>query len=74
MIRLIEFVKEGFETFIGIITGFAGVVASLITVLVKCVSFFGTIINHIPLTFKFALGVLVIVCVLYKILGREGQD
>lgn len=74
MLRLIEFFKEAFDTVIGIVTGFAGVIASLITVLVKCVSFFGTIINHIPLTFRIALGVLVIVCVLYKILGREGQD
>lgn len=74
MIRVVEFLKDGFDTIFNIIRGFGGVIYSLITVLVKCVSFMGTVANHLPLVVKIAVGVLVIVCVLYKILGREGQD
>lgn len=74
MIRLIEFFKSTFDTFFDIIRGFAGVISSLITVLVKCVSFMGSVISHLPVYFTAPLAALVIVAVLYKILGREGQD
>lgn len=74
MIRVVEFLKDGFDTFFNIIRGFGGVIYSLITVLVKCVAFMGTVIGHLPLYISIPVGVLVIVCVLYKILGREGQD
>lgn len=74
MIRLLEFIKSTFDTFFDIIRGFGGVIYSLINVLVKCVSFLGTVFVHLPPLVYAALTVLVIVCVLYKILGREGQD
>lgn len=74
MIRLLEFFKSTFDTFFEIIRGFGGVIYSLINVLVKCVSFLGSVFGHLPAIFYAALSVLVIVCVLYKILGREGQD
>ena len=74
MIRVVEFLKEGFDTFFEIIRGIGGVIYSLISVLVKCVQFMGTVIAHLPVLFTVSVGVLVIVCVLYKILGREGQD
>ena len=74
MLKLIEFFKDGIETIFNIIRGFAGVVVSLISVLGKCFSFMGTIIGHLPPLFTFSVTTLVIVCILYKILGREGQD
>jgi hypothetical protein len=74
MIRVVEFLKNGFDTFFDIIRGIGSVLYSLITVLGKCVSFMGTVIGHLPLYVSVPVGFLVIVCVLYKILGREGQD
>lgn len=74
MIRLIEFIKDAFDTIFDIVRGFAGVVSSLIGVLVKCVTFMTSVISHLPVYFTAPLLALVIVAVLYKILGREGQD
>ncbi len=74
MIRLLEFIKNTFDTFFHIIRSFAGVIVSLIRILGKCVSFMGTIIGHLPPLFTAAVLALVIVCVLYKILGRETQS
>lgn len=74
MIRLLEFIKSAFDTAFEIIRGFGGVIASLLTILGKCVSFMVTVFGHLPVLFSATLAVLVIVCVLYKILGREGQD
>lgn len=74
MIRLLEFIKSAFDTAFEVLRGFGGVISSLIGVLGKCVSFLGAIFSNLPAVFYGALTVLVIVCVLYKILGREGQD
>lgn len=74
MLRVVEFLKDGFDTFFEIIRGFGGVVYSLIHVLVKCVQFIVAVVQNMPVVISGAVGVLVIVCVLYKILGREGQD
>lgn len=74
MIRLIEFFKSTFDTVFDIVRGFGGVIVALISVLGKCVTFLGSIFGHLPGVIYAALTVLVIVCVLYKILGREGQD
>ena len=74
MLKLIQFFKTAFETIFEVINSLGGVIVALITVLRKCVLFMGTIITHLPAVFTVSVTVLVIVCVLYKILGREGQD
>lgn len=74
MIRVVEFLKDGFDTFFNIIRGIGGVIYSLISVLVKCVQFMVAVVENMPVVISGTVAVLVIVCVLYKILGREGQD
>lgn len=47
---------------------------NLILILASCVVFLGKIIGALPTFLVVAAGALIIVSVLYKILGREGQD
>jgi len=74
VLDIITNIKSFFETVFDIVRGFAGVFVNLITILGKCVQFMGTVFAHLPVYFTVPLGILVIVAVLYKILGREGQD
>lgn len=74
MTSLINNIVSFFGTVWGTISGFARVFVNLISILGKCVSFMGAVIGHLPVYFTVPMGILVIVAVLYKILGREGQD
>lgn len=74
MLKLIQFFKTAFETIFEVINSLGGVIVALITVIRKCVLFLGSIIQHLPAALTFSVTALVVVCVLYKILGREGQD
>lgn len=67
------------------ITGFFGFIVDmfaalfdllyeLVMVLVAAVVFVGLVVAAMPLMFTIPVGVLIVVCVLYKILGREAQS
>lgn len=47
---------------------------TFIQILVSCVLFLGNIIGALPTFITVAALALIVVAVLYKVLGREGQD
>lgn len=61
-----------FFLFIGNIIKFVfDLIVSLISILIGAVEFIGGVVSSLPLVFTASITVLVIVCVLYKVLGRE---
>lgn len=74
MLQIISSITAFFTTIFDIIRGFGAVIANLIVIIGKAVHFFTAVIGHLPLYFTVPLAALVVVSVLYKILGREGQD
>lgn len=74
MLDIISSIKEFFGTIFDVVRGFALVFVNLLSIVQKAGNFIVTVIGHLPVYFTIPLGVLVIVAILYKILGREGQD
>ena len=73
--KIIYWYVKDFFVFIGnCITLLFDVFVSIMTVLGKCVQFLVSVIASLPTFVTVAAGALVVVCVLYKILGRESQD
>lgn len=48
-------------------------IGSLIDMLVKCITFIGSVISSMPVFLTVSAAALIVVCVLYKILGREAS-
>ena len=49
-------------------------IGSLIDMLIKSVTFLVSVIGSLPLFLTVSAGALIVVCVLYKILGRESSS
>lgn len=49
-------------------------IGALIDMLVKAVSFLVSLIGSLPVFLTVSAGALIVVCVLYKILGRESSS
>ncbi len=63
-----------FFLFIGsIITFVFKLIWELIQVLIGAVEFFGSLVASLPLVITASIVALVIICVLYKVLGREAS-
>lgn len=63
-----------FFIFVGTIIKFVfQLLWELIQVLIGAVEFFGSLVASLPLVLTASIIVLVIVCVLYKVLGRESS-
>lgn len=73
--KIIFWYVKDFFIFIGqCITLLFDVLVSVINILVACVKFLVNIISSLPTFAIVAASALVIVCVLYKILGREASS
>ena len=73
--KIIFWYVKDFFIFIGqCITLLFDVLVSIINILVACVKFLVNIISSLPTFAIVAASALVIVCVLYKILGREASS
>lgn len=69
---IVYYYIRDFFVFIGqIIVGVFQLLWSLIQVLIKCVTFLGSLVEHIPLVLSVPFGAIIVIAVLYKILGRE---
>lgn len=74
MLKLIQIIKDFFADVAGIIRNIGNILGALGTLLVKCVTFMTTVFSHLPVVFTITVGVLVLVCVLYKIIGHEASS
>lgn len=64
-----------FFVFLGrIIIFVVSLIWSVIEILISAVAFLGDVVASLPLWLSVPAGVLIVVCVLYKILGRENQS
>lgn len=73
--KIIFWYVKDFFVFIGqCITLLFDVLVSVINILVACVKFLVSIISALPTFAIVAASALIIVCVLYKILGREASS
>ncbi len=73
MTKGLEYIGDFFQWFIDLFKSIGGVFTSLISVLGDCVDYLKDILSILPGWMYAVLVVLIIVCVLYKVLGREGN-
>lgn len=71
---IIDWITGFFGFIVDMFAALFDLIAELIMVLVSCVAFIGKIVTALPLIFTIPVGILIVVCVLYKILGRETQS
>lgn len=74
MILIWWFLSDYYVFVFDIISSVVGWLVSVIGLLTSCVTFLGGLFNALPVIFRVSLVGLVAVSVIYKILGREGQD
>lgn len=74
MTKIIEYIQGFFQWFIDLFKTLGGVVTSLIRILGICVDYLKNILSVLPGWAYAIVVVLIIVCVLYKVLGREGNS
>ena len=73
--KIIYWYVKDFFVFIGnCIALLFDVLVSIMSVLGKCVQFLVSVIASLPTFMTVAAGALIVVCVLYKVLGRETQS
>ncbi len=73
MIKIIETVSDFFQWFIDIFKTIGKMFTSLFNILGICIDYLKDVLSILPGWMYVILVVLIIVCVVYKILGREGN-
>lgn len=74
MTKGLEYLGDFFQWFIDLFKSIGGIITSVVSVLGTCVDYLGEILSILPGWMYAILIVLVVVCVLYKVLGREGNS
>ncbi len=73
MTKALEYIGDFFQWFIDLFKTFGGIITTLISILGSCVDYLKNVLSILPGWMYAVVVVLVIVCVLYKVLGREGN-
>ena len=71
---IIDWITGFFGFIVDMLAALFDLLYELVMVLVAAVVFVGRVVAAMPLMFTIPVGVLIVVCVLYKILGRENQS
>lgn len=74
MTKGLEYIGDFFQWFIDLFKSIGGILTSVVSILGDCVEYLTDILSILPGWMYAILIVLVIVCVLYKVLGREGNS
>lgn len=74
MLLIFYFIRDFFAFVFEILSSVVGWFVSIISLLGSCIGFLGSLFLALPVLFKVSLIGLVAVSVIYKVLGREGQD
>lgn len=74
MLLIFYFIRDFFAFVFEILSSVVGWFVSIITLIGSCIGFLGSLFLALPVLFKVSLIGLVAVSVIYKVLGREGQD
>lgn len=73
MNKVLEYVGDFFQWFIYLFKTLGGIVTSVVSILGTCVDYIKNVLSILPGWMYAVVVVLVILCVLYKVLGREGN-
>lgn len=74
MVIVFYYVRDFFLFIGGILVFVFDLIMSIVDLLVACASFLGNLLLSLPTVVQVGGSALIIVCVLYKILGRESQS
>lgn len=74
MVLIWWYISDFFAFVFDLLSSVIGWIVSVIGLIGSCVVFLGSLINSLPTAFKISLIGLVAIAVIYKLLGREGQD
>ena len=73
MIKIIQQITDFFGWIISLVKTLGQVIVRFISVLGQCVGYLQDVLSILPSWIYVILVVLIVVCVLYKVLGREGN-
>ncbi len=73
MLKGLEYIQSFFQWFIDLFKTLGQMITTLISILGTCVDYLKDVLGILPPWMYVVLVVLIIVCVVYKVLGREGN-
>lgn len=73
MLKGLEYIQSFFQWFIDLFKTLGQMITTLISILGTCVDYLKDVLGILPSWMYVVLVVLIIVCVVYKVLGREGN-
>ena len=74
MTKIIEYIQNFFQFILDFFRSIGNLLSSLVRILGLCVNYLRNVLSILPTWIYVIVAVLIIVCVLYKILGREGNS
>lgn len=74
MIKIIETITNFFQWVVDIFKTIGSMIVTLVNILGKCLDYLKSILEILPGWMYVILVVLIVVCVVYKVLGREGNS
>lgn len=73
MLKILEYIKDFFTWVIDLFKTLGQIIVRLVQILGKCLEYVKNVLGILPAWMYVILVILIIVCVLYKVLGREGN-
>ncbi len=73
MLKGLEYIQSFFQWFIDLFKTLGQMITTLISILGTCVDYLKDVLGILPAWMYVVLVVLIIVCVVYKVFGREGN-
>lgn len=73
MTKALEYIGDFFQWFIDLFKTLGQIITSVVSILGTCVDYLKNVLSILPGWMYAVVVVLIIVCVLYKVLGREGN-
>ncbi len=73
LVKGLEYIQSFFQWFIDLFKTLGQMITTLVSILGTCVEYLKNVLGILPTWMYVVLVVLIIVCVVYKVLGREGN-
>lgn len=73
MVKGLEYIQSFFQWFIDLFKTIGQLITTLVSILGTCVDYLKDVLGILPSWMYVVLVVLIVVCVVYKVLGREGN-
>lgn len=73
MMKALEYLHDFFDWIMQMFKTLGQVIVRLVSILGKCLEYLKNVLSVVPTWMYVILVVLAVVCILYKVLGREGN-